>query len=84
MMINKHQRSSILITTALIAATVLSLSVIVHALLDDAEARLTVAKSQTKINGCSDSVKCSTSGLIRILGWKVATLTINNSNNNSN
>jgi hypothetical protein len=59
-MINKHQSSSILITTALIAATVLSLSVIVHALLDDAEARLSVTKSQTKINGCSDSVKCST------------------------
>jgi hypothetical protein len=43
-MINKHQSSSILITTALIAATMLSLSVMVAALFDDAEARLTVTK----------------------------------------
>jgi hypothetical protein len=60
MMINKHQSSSILITIALIAATVLCLLVIVDALLDDAEARLTVTKSQTKINGYSDSAKCTT------------------------
>jgi hypothetical protein len=45
MMINKHQSSSILITTALIAATVLSLSVMVAALFDDTEAKLTVTKS---------------------------------------
>ena len=44
-MINKHQSSSILITTALIAATVLSLSVMVAALFDDTEAKLTVTKS---------------------------------------
>jgi hypothetical protein len=60
MMINKHQSSSILITTVLIAVTMLSLSVMVDALFDDAEARLMVTKSQTKINGYGDSAKCST------------------------
>jgi hypothetical protein len=49
---------------AIIATTTLALSVIVDSLFDDAEAIITVTRSQTKINSCIGVAQCSNTGTL--------------------